>query len=117
MHWSREDVVEPIIGMLEDPHPVVARAAHEALRTLSRQFDNPNTAKAWRAWWTKSKGKHDFTDREASLDKLKRYGYAVPDSEIYRGLDVVVFKSRGDHIEHQGVGLPNRVQLHAATDI
>jgi hypothetical protein len=30
---------------------------------------------------------------------LKKYGYAVPDTEIYQGLDVIVFKSRGDHIE------------------
>lgn len=99
MHWSREAAVEPLLEMLGDPHPVVARAAHEALRTMSRKFDAKPDAKAWKAWWAQAKGKHDFTDREASLDKLKKYGYAVPDSEIYQGLDVVVFQSRGDHIE------------------
>jgi hypothetical protein len=33
------------------------------------------------------------------LERAKKYGYAVADAEIYRGLDVVVFKCRGDHIE------------------
>lgn len=99
MHWSREAAVEPLVGMVGDAHPVVARAAHEALRAMSHKYDAKQDVKAWRAWWEQSKGKHDFTDREATLDKLKKYGYAVPDSEIYQGLDVIVFKSRGDHIE------------------
>ncbi|MFY9342342.1 MAG: HEAT repeat domain-containing protein, partial [Planctomycetota bacterium] len=99
MHWSREAAVEPLLGMLGDSHPVVARAAHEALSTMARRYDSKPDAKAWRSWWEQHKGKHDFTDREAALDKLKKYGYAVPDSEIYQGLDVLVFTSRGDHIE------------------
>jgi HEAT repeat protein len=99
MHWSREAAVEPLLGMLADQHPVVARAAHNALCTMSRKYDAPFDSKAWRAWWTTAKGKHDFTDREAALDKKKKYGYGVSDAEIFTGLDVVVFKSRGDHIE------------------
>lgn len=99
MHWSREAAVEPLLAKLVDPHPVVARAAHEALRTMSRKFDARPDAKAWRAWWMTAKGKHDFTDREATNDRRKKYGYAVPDSEVYAGLDVIVFQSRGDHIE------------------
>lgn len=99
MHWSREAVVEPVLALLTDPHPVVARTAHEALRALSRRYDIAADAKAWRAFWTQAKGKHDFTDRETALEKQKKYGYAVSDAEIYRGLDVVVFQSRGDHIE------------------
>ncbi len=99
MHWCRAPAVEPLLGMLADPQPIVARAAHEALRNISRVYDARQDAKAWRAWWNSAKGNHDFTDREASLDKLKKYGYAVPDSEIYQGLDVVVYQSRGDHIE------------------
>jgi len=99
MHWSRDEAVDPLLGMLGDEHPVVARAAHEALRAMSRNFEAEPDEKAWRSWWTKNRANHDFIDREASLDKLKKYGYAVPDSEIYQGLDVVVFTSRGDHIE------------------
>jgi HEAT repeat protein len=113
MHWSREGVVEPIMGLLEDRHPVVARAAHEALRTLSRRYDATPDPKGWRAWWAGAKGKHDFTDREASLENKKKYGYAVADAEIYQGLDVVVFKSRGDHIEQ----LLERLKIaHRATE-
>ncbi|HEX5051199.1 MAG TPA: HEAT repeat domain-containing protein [Planctomycetota bacterium] len=99
MHWNREAVVEPLIGMLTDTHPVVARAAHAALSTIADKYDVAAEPKAWRAWWTQNQGKHVFTDHAASIDKLKKYGYAVPDTEIYQGLDVIVFKSRGDHIE------------------
>jgi HEAT repeat protein len=99
MHWSREAAFEPVLGMLDDKHPVVARAAHAALSTMARRYDAKPDAKSWKAWWATAKGKHDFTDREATLDKKKKYGYAVTDAEIYTGLDVVVFTSRGDHIE------------------
>ncbi len=99
MHWNREAAVEPIIGMLADGNPVVAHAAHEALRTMSFKFDVAPDQKSWKAWWGQAKGKHVFVDRSESIDKLKKYGYAVPDNEIYQGLDVIVFKSRGDHIE------------------
>ena len=40
-----------------------------------------------------------FRDRRELAEKRKKYGYAVPDNEIYDGLDVVVLQSRGDHIE------------------
>ncbi|HEX6812204.1 MAG TPA: HEAT repeat domain-containing protein [Planctomycetota bacterium] len=99
MHWNREAVVDPLIGMLADTNPTVARAAHEALRTISSKYDVAAEQKAWRAWWSQNKGKHQFVDRSETIDKHKKYGYAVPDKEIYEGLDVIVFKSRGDHIE------------------
>ncbi|HEU4420298.1 MAG TPA: HEAT repeat domain-containing protein, partial [Planctomycetota bacterium] len=102
MHYNREAVVEPLIGMMADTNPIVARAAHEALRTISYKYDVAAEQKAWRAWWTQSKGKHVFTDRSETIDKLKKYGYDVPDKQIYEGLDVIVFKSPregGDHIE------------------
>jgi HEAT repeat protein len=102
MHWNREAVVEPLIGMMTDSNSIVAHAAHEALRTISYKFDVPFEQKAWRAWWTQNKGKHVFTDRSETIDKARKYGYAVPDKEIYDGLDVIVFKSPlpgGDHIE------------------
>lgn len=100
MHWSRDEAVDPIVKMLEDENPVVSRAAHEALRTMSRNFEADFKPTEWRKWWTANRKKHDFTDREATLGKLKKYGYAVPDTEIYSGLDVVVYQTgRGDHIE------------------
>jgi hypothetical protein len=99
MHFSRDEVVDSLLTMLEDKHPVVARAAHEALRTMSRNFAIEANVKKWRAWWAEHRKTHDFTDREATLNKLDKYGYAVPDSEIYSGLDVLVYQSHGDHIE------------------
>ncbi|MBL9077214.1 MAG: HEAT repeat domain-containing protein [Planctomycetes bacterium] len=99
MHWNRAEAVEPLIGMLADAEPVVAGAAHMALRTMSNQWSFDAKEKTWRTWWTANQATHRFVDREESLDKLKKYGYAVPDSEIYDGLDVVVLTSEGDHIE------------------
>lgn len=113
MHWNRAATVEPLIGMLADQHPVVAGAALAALRTISLKFEVGPDAKAWRAWWAQNKDKHQFVDRAASIDKLKKYGYAVPDAEIYQDLDVVVFHSRGDHIEQ----LLERLKIaHRATE-
>lgn len=99
MHWNRKEAVEPLIDMLEDGDPVVAGAAHRALRTMSHRYELDAKPKSWRSWWEANRETHRFVDREETLDKLKKYGYAVPDSEIYDGLDVVVFTSRGDHIE------------------
>ncbi|MEZ6037403.1 MAG: HEAT repeat domain-containing protein [Planctomycetota bacterium] len=99
MHWSRDAAVDPLLERLEDENAVVARAAHEALRTMSRNYAATPDAKKWRKWWADNRASHDFTDREAALDKLKKYGYAVPDSEVYQGLDVIVLTSDGDHIE------------------
>ncbi|MEO6597333.1 MAG: HEAT repeat domain-containing protein, partial [Planctomycetota bacterium] len=113
MHWNREAAVEPLIGMLADTHQVVAHAAHAALSTMADKYDVAADQKAWRAWWTQNKAQHVYTDRGASIDKLKKYGYAVPDTEIYQGLDVIVFKSRGDHIEQ----LLERLEIaHRATE-
>ncbi len=105
MHWSREATVEPLLGMLADEDPIVARTAHEALRTISRKYDSKPDAKAWRTWWTAAKGKHDFADREAAQAKQKAYGYAAAAIDVFTGLDVVVLQSvgveggGGDHIE------------------
>jgi HEAT repeat protein len=102
MHYNREAVVEPLIAAMADNNPIVARAAHEAMRTISSKYDVAAEQKAWRAWWSQNKGKHVFVDRSEAIDKLKKYGYDVPDKQIYEGLDVIVFQSPrpgGDHIE------------------
>lgn len=105
MHWSHEDSVEPLLGLLGDANKVVARTAHAALGSISRQYEIAPDAKAWRAWWTGAKGKHDFTDREATAAKQKAYGYAAAPTDVYTGLDVVVLQSvglpdeGGDHIQ------------------
>ncbi len=105
MHWSRPDAVDPLISLLADASPLVARTAHAALGSISRNYDIKADAKAWRAWWSTAKGKHDFTDREAAAAKQKAYGYAAAPTDVYSGLDVVVLQSvgidqdGGDHIE------------------
>ena len=100
MHLTRPAVVEPLIGALADQNPVVAGAAHAALEAISGKFDQPAEAKAWKAWWAQHKDKHQFVDRAQAIDAKKKYGYAVPDIDIYQGLDVIALLTpRGDHIE------------------
>jgi HEAT repeat protein len=99
MHFNRAAVVEPLIARLTDPSPIVARAAHQALMVIGWREDLTAEPKAWTDWWRAEGKKHIFRDRRESLDRQRKYGYEVPDSEIYRGLDVMVFVSRGDHIE------------------
>jgi hypothetical protein len=62
---EEKDFVPDLIGLLEDPEPRVARAAHAALVALTKQNLGPaNNAGAkeraealnrWRAWWTNGK--------------------------------------------------------------
>ncbi|MCC6782626.1 MAG: HEAT repeat domain-containing protein, partial [Planctomycetes bacterium] len=100
MHMNRAAAIEPLIELLGDATPLVARSALEALRLLADRGDLGPEPKAWRACWAEHGARHVFRDRRASIERQRKYGYEVPDSEIYRGLDVVVFTSRGDHIEH-----------------
>ncbi|MEQ1632819.1 MAG: HEAT repeat domain-containing protein, partial [Planctomycetota bacterium] len=105
MHWSHEDAIEPLLALLADREAIVARTAHAALGSISRQYETKPDPRAWRAWWTSAKGKHDFTDREATAAKQKAYGYAAAPTDVYTGLDVVVLQSvglpdeGGDHIQ------------------
>ena len=99
MHLNRAEVVEPLIGMLADPSLIVARTALVALQTIAWREDLGADPKVWRAWWQENRDKHLFRDRREYVERQKKYGYSVPDAEIYRGLDVVVYVSRGDHIE------------------
>ncbi|MCP3917168.1 MAG: HEAT repeat domain-containing protein [bacterium] len=98
--WAnRRGAVEPLIRALGDPEPAVARAALESLRYISSRLDVEQTSDAWTAWWSEHEDKHRFVDKAELEERRKRFGYDVPDAEVYKGLDVIVFQSRGDHIE------------------
>ncbi|MFQ5506046.1 MAG: HEAT repeat domain-containing protein, partial [Planctomycetota bacterium] len=99
MHLNREAVVETLIGAVADPVPMVARAAHEGLRRISSRNDIQRKRSAWRAWWKAERKRLVFEDWQEIEENRKKYGYAVPDRDIYAGLDIVVLLSRGDHIE------------------
>jgi HEAT repeat protein len=59
--------VPDLIPLLEDPEPLVARAAHAALRSLSNQDfgpakdasakDRAQAIEAWKGWWAKQERK------------------------------------------------------------
>ncbi|MCA8941981.1 MAG: HEAT repeat domain-containing protein [Planctomycetes bacterium] len=100
MHLNRAAVVEPLIELVGDDVPMVRNAAHYALMRIFTYRSAELDQRAWRDYWAEQKGKFLFRDWRTIEENRKKYGYSVPDREIYDGLDVVVFKSRGDHIEN-----------------
>ena len=92
-------IMEPLIAALSDPEPAVVRSAHESLALASGHGEVEPTADAWKAWWKANRERHVFRDRRALAERQRRFGYSVPDSQVYEGLDVVVLDSRGDHIQ------------------
>jgi hypothetical protein len=61
------DQIPELIGLLEDPQPTVVRAAHAALKSLTRKDFGPpagatrdersKASTAWKNWWERQKGK------------------------------------------------------------
>ncbi len=99
MHLNRKESIEPLIAAVSDKTPAVARAAHEGLRRISSRKDIAQSKDAWKAWWASEGTNYIFRDWNQMDENLRKYGYSVPDRQIYEGLDIVVLKSRGDHIE------------------
>jgi HEAT repeat protein len=95
----RADALRAVVGAVADGDPTVARTAHEVLRKLSRRLDIPADAAAWQQWYAEFGDTLRPVHPADDAERRDKYGYEVPDSEIYRGLDVVVLQSRGDHIE------------------
>ncbi|MBK9384620.1 MAG: HEAT repeat domain-containing protein [Planctomycetes bacterium] len=98
-HLQRAEGVDALLPLLEDKDATVKRAAYEALRVLSWRNDLAADPALWRGWWEQNRAKHSFRSREDEAEKQRRYGYDVPDRQLYENLDVVVLESRGDHME------------------
>ena len=97
--WS-SSAVPALIAALEDAEPLVGQTAFEALARLAKGRDVEPTRAAWNAWWEENSAKVRY-ETPGELDQRRsRYGYSIPDQEIYDELDVIVLESRGDHIEN-----------------
>ena len=99
-HTIQEGMIEPLIATLGDGEPAVAHSALEGLHRVTGRFDLGLEQDLWEEWWKEQGGKVRLKDPKRDAERRKKYGYSRPDSEIYKGLDVIVFVSRGDHIQN-----------------
>ncbi|HEU4394578.1 MAG TPA: HEAT repeat domain-containing protein, partial [Planctomycetota bacterium] len=98
--WAnRAESIPPLIPLLADPEPSVARTAWEFLKRLADK-DLPMKQKDWEAWWAENGKNFQILDREKEIRDARKYGYALNDRDVYENLDVVVLTSRGDSIEN-----------------
>ncbi len=93
-------MIAPLIEVLNDDDPGVVGSALNALRRSSGRFGVGPDPKAWRAWAEGEGATKKLLDPSRSLDERRKYGYEVPASQVFQGLDVFVLQSTGDHIEN-----------------
>ncbi len=98
-----KDAVPPLISGLDDVDATVRKTAHQHLIALAKQQIDPEV-EAWTAWWDQVKRSYQLFDPQELERRSKMYGYAgLADQDtatLFKNQDVVVFESRGDHMEH-----------------
>ena len=98
-----KEAVPPLISGLEDTDATVRRAAHQHLTALANQQIEP-TVEAWTKWWDQVKRSYQLFDPAEAERRNKLYGYASLNEHgtatLFKNQDVLVYQSRGDHIEH-----------------
>lgn len=111
----QKEGVPAIVGALDDEEPLVRATALGYLRALAKGEEVAPEVAAWTAWWAANGEGVRLYDPGALERRRERYGYAVPDAEIYRGMDVMVLESRGDHIQAvlQELGVEHRLTAAA----
>lgn len=65
----------------------------------------------WAAWWKENEKRIVLIDPDVEQARRDKYGYERTAAEIYEGLDVLVFESRGDHIQNvlADLGVEHRI--------
>jgi HEAT repeat protein len=98
-----KEAVPPLISGLNDVDATVRRAAHQHLTALANQQIEP-TVEAWTAWWDQVKRSYQLFDPAEAERRNKLYGYASLNEHgtatLFKNQDVIVYQSRGDHMEH-----------------
>jgi len=95
----RKEAIPPLIAALADPEPLVARSAQAYLVSINRGQALAPEVEVWSRWWDEHGAKIRLRDPREQQERNAKYGYAASPEVIYRGLDVVVLESRGDHIQ------------------
>lgn len=93
--------VPTVITALTDAEPLVQRTAYEYLVSLAG-VRHERTPAVWEAWWAEKGERLRLEIPEEILERRKELGYAQDPSEVFKGLDVVVYeapRAGGDRIE------------------
>ena len=98
-HLYQKEAIPHVIAALEDADAVVRRTAWEYLASVAGRRIEPEV-EPWNTWWADSEKRIVLVDPEEEAARREKYGYQRSATEIYAGLDVVVFESRGDHIQN-----------------
>ena len=97
-HLKQKEAVPALIAGLSEKSPTLKFTAHEFLRRMNRDKLPPQQS-VWKGWWAKAESGYAFPDHSQTAQQQKKYGYASSDYGVYEDLDILVFQSRGDHIE------------------
>ncbi|MCB9904107.1 MAG: HEAT repeat domain-containing protein [Planctomycetes bacterium] len=95
-----KDAIPALITRLEDTEPAVVRTAHSFLESVAKQNFEVTDLEAWRAWFREKGDRLRLYDPKELEERRKKYGYVVDPAQVFQGIDVLVFDSRGDHIQN-----------------
>ena len=98
-HLYEKEAVPHVIAALDDGDALVRRTALEYLVSIANRRMEPEVG-LWEAWWAETEKRITLFDPDEAAARREKYGYNRTPAEIYEGLDVVVFESRGDHIQN-----------------
>ncbi len=97
-HLKQKAAVPLLIDALGGKTPTEKLTAFEFLRRMTRDKVAAKES-AWKAWWQKNEPAFQFPEPSETAKQQQKYGYAPTAYGVYEDLDVLVFQSRGDHIE------------------
>jgi HEAT repeat protein len=95
-----KDALPALITRLEDTEPAVVRTAHAYLESVAKQGISATDLEAWRTWFREKGDRLRLYDPKELEERRKKYGYVVDPAQVFQGLDVLVFESRGDHTQN-----------------
>ncbi|MFT5080270.1 MAG: HEAT repeat protein [Planctomycetota bacterium] len=98
-HTMHKKAIPPLIALLADPEPLVARTAYSFLKSIAKGPVLGPEIEIWQAWWQENEKRIRLETPKEANERREKYGYSESAEEIFAGLDVMVFQSRGDHIE------------------
>jgi len=97
-HLKDKGGMPALIAGVGEKSPTLKLTAHEFLRRMTHDKVAPKES-GWKSWWQKAEGSFQFPDPDEDAKQQQKYGYAPSSYGVYEDLDVLVFQSRGDHIE------------------
>jgi HEAT repeat protein len=97
-HLKDKGGMAALIAGVGEKSPTLKLTAHEFLRRMTHDKIPPKES-GWKSWWSKAEGSFQFPDPDEDAKQAQKYGYAQSSYGVYEDLDVLVFQSRGDHIE------------------